>query len=93
MSGIIALTRDLQALGESLDIFSERIETGGASRLDRRRCRGQGRCLRRSTAAAGHMAQALRAAAAKVAGRRLDGRRKGLPYITVRHTPEESWRR
>ncbi len=28
MSGIIALTRDLEAPGESLDIFSERIETG-----------------------------------------------------------------
>ena len=28
MSGIIAPTRDLEALGESLDIFSERIETG-----------------------------------------------------------------
>ena len=28
MSGIIAPTRDLEAMGESLDIFSERIETG-----------------------------------------------------------------
>ena len=28
MSGIIALTRDLEAAGESLGIFSERIETG-----------------------------------------------------------------
>ena len=29
MSGIIALTRELAALGETLDIFSERIESGG----------------------------------------------------------------
>ncbi len=29
MSGIIALTRDLAAMGESLDIFAERVESGG----------------------------------------------------------------
>jgi ABC-type phosphate/phosphonate transport system substrate-binding protein len=29
MSGIIALTRDLRAAGETLDIFPERIQTGG----------------------------------------------------------------
>lgn len=29
MSGIIALTRDLEAAGESLNLFSERVETGG----------------------------------------------------------------
>ncbi|NGN39443.1 PhnD/SsuA/transferrin family substrate-binding protein [Mesorhizobium sp. CGMCC 1.15528] len=29
MSGIIALTRDLEAMGESLAIFAERVETGG----------------------------------------------------------------
>lgn len=29
MSGLIGLTRDLDAIGESLDIFSERLETGG----------------------------------------------------------------
>lgn len=28
MSGVIALTRDLEAMGESIGIFSERIETG-----------------------------------------------------------------
>lgn len=29
MSGLMGLKRDLEALGESLDMFSERIETGG----------------------------------------------------------------
>ena len=28
MSGIIALTRDLEAAGESLAIFAERVQTG-----------------------------------------------------------------
>ena len=46
MSGIIAPSRDLEAMGESLDIFSRAHRDRRASRFDRRRGRGQGGCLR-----------------------------------------------
>jgi ABC-type phosphate/phosphonate transport system substrate-binding protein len=86
MSGIIALTRDLAAIGESLDIFSGRIETGGhrnsivavaegradVCAID---CRSWDLALRFEPAAR-HV---------QVVG--WTGRRKGLPYITSLTAP------
>jgi ABC-type phosphate/phosphonate transport system substrate-binding protein len=89
MSGLIALTRDLEALGESLDIFSSRSESGGhrssivaiaegradIAAID---CRSWALAQRFEPAAKG----------VKVVG--WTARRKGLPYITARTTPEET---
>lgn len=88
MSGIIALTRDLEALGESLDIFSERSESGGhrasiiaiaegkadVAAID---CRSWAKARRFEPAAE----------AVTVVG--WTRRRKGLPFITARTTPEK----
>jgi ABC-type phosphate/phosphonate transport system substrate-binding protein len=89
MSGVIALMRDLEALGESLDIFSSRSESGGhrssivaiaegradIAAID---CRSWALAQRFEPAAKG----------VKVVG--WTARRKGLPYITARTTPEET---
>lgn len=87
MSGFIALTRDLEASGESLDLFSELVETGGhrlsmiavaegradACAVD---CRSWALAKRFEPAAAG----------LRVVGRtRL---RKGLPYIASLRAPD-----
>jgi ABC-type phosphate/phosphonate transport system substrate-binding protein len=90
MSGIIALTRDLAAMGESLDIFSERIESGGhrnsivavaegradVATID---CRSWALARRFELAAGG----------VQVVG--WTARRKGLPYITARGSPLRHW--
>ena len=88
MSGSIAPSRDLEAMGESLDIFRERIATGthrasivavaeGRADVCAIDCRSW------------HMANRHepKAAALEVVG--WTGLRKGLPMITSRHTPEE----
>ncbi|BCH24381.1 phosphate ABC transporter substrate-binding protein [Mesorhizobium sp. L-8-10] len=88
MSGIIALTRDLGASGESLDIFSERIATGahrasivavadGRADVCAIDCRSWDMALRHEP----------RAADVEVVG--WTGRRKGLPLITSRSTPPD----
>jgi ABC-type phosphate/phosphonate transport system substrate-binding protein len=89
MSGIIALTRDLEAAGTSLSIFSERIVTAahrtsivavaeGSADVCAVDCRSW------------HLARRheLRAADVEVVG--WTARRKGLPYITSRHTPPDT---
>jgi ABC-type phosphate/phosphonate transport system substrate-binding protein len=86
MSGIIALTRDLDALGENLDIFSERIETGahrasiiavaeGRADVAAIDCRSWG------------IAQRFEPKALEVSVVGWTGHRKGLPYITGANTP------
>lgn len=88
MSGIIALTRDLVASDESLDIFSERIVTGahrasivavadGRADVCAIDCRSWDMALRHEP----------RAAEVDVVG--WTGRRKGLPMITSRQTPPD----
>ncbi|TIU45236.1 MAG: phosphate ABC transporter substrate-binding protein [Mesorhizobium sp.] len=67
MSGIIALTRDLEAAGENLDIFSSSGESGGH--------RGS-----------------IEPAARKVVIVGWTARRKGLPFITAKTTPEKTVR-
>jgi ABC-type phosphate/phosphonate transport system substrate-binding protein len=88
MSGLIGLTRDLEAMGESLDIFASRSESGGhrssivaiaegradVAAID---CQSWALAQRFEPAAQG----------VKVVG--WTARRKGLPYITARTTPEK----
>jgi ABC-type phosphate/phosphonate transport system substrate-binding protein len=86
MSGILALTRDLAAVGESLDIFAGRIETGahrasviavakGEADVCAIDCRSWD-LIRRFEPAAGKV---------EVVG--WTALRKGLPYIAVRSAP------
>jgi ABC-type phosphate/phosphonate transport system substrate-binding protein len=89
MSGLIALTRDLEAAGQDLTMFSERIETGAhrASIV----AIAEGRADVCSVdCRSWHLAQLYepRAADLEVVG--WTARRKGLPYITSRHTPPET---
>lgn len=88
MSGIMALARDLEALGESLDIFSERIATGAhrasiAAVVEGRAdvCAIDCRTWR--------LAQLYKPRAADVAPVGWTGKRKGLPLITSKKTPPE----
>ncbi|MBZ9820394.1 phosphate/phosphite/phosphonate ABC transporter substrate-binding protein [Mesorhizobium sp. CA4] len=89
MSGLIALTRDLEALGESLDIFASRSESGGHRSSIIAIAEG-----RADVAAIDCQSWALAqrfepaAKAVKVVG--WTARRKGLPYITARTTPEKT---
>jgi ABC-type phosphate/phosphonate transport system substrate-binding protein len=89
MSGIIALTRDLHAAGESLDIFSSRSESGGH--------RGsivtvaEGRAdIAAIDCESWALAQRFEPAARKVVIVGWTVRRKGLPFITARTTPEKT---
>ncbi len=91
MSGIIALTRDLEAQGESLDIFSSRVESGGH--------RGsivavaEGRAdVAAIDCQSWALARRFEPAAEKVVIVGWTGRRKGLPFITARTTPEKTVR-
>ena len=88
MSGIIAPTRDLEAMGESLDIFSERIETGThrASIIAVAEGRADVAAIDcRSWHTAKH--HEPKAAEGQVVG--WTGLRKGLPMITSHRTPPE----
>jgi len=91
MSGTIGMTRDLQAAGESLDIFSSRSESGGH--------RGsivavaEGRAdIAAIDCESWALAQRFEPAARKVAIVGWTARRKGLPFITARTTPEKTVR-
>ena len=88
MSGVIALARDLEAVGEDLSIFRERIETGShraslaavaAGRADV--CAVDCRSW--------HMAGLYGPHASAVHSVGWTAHRKGLPYITSRHTPSD----
>lgn len=85
MSGIIALTRDLEAAGENLDIFSERVASGGHRSSIVAVAEGRADIAAidcRSWA----LAQRFELAAAKVQAVGWTGKRKGLPYITAKGT-------
>lgn len=89
MSGLMGLKRDLEAIGESLAIFSERNETGG-HRLSVKAvaegradiavidCRSWQLAQRYEPVAAGQL---------RVVG--WTAKRTGLPYITAKSTPPE----
>lgn len=81
MSGILALTSDLNELGETLDVFSERIETGSHRGSIRAVAEGRADVCAvdcRSWALARRFEPA--SAALTVVG--WTRKRKGLPYIT-----------
>lgn len=86
MSGILALTRDLAALGESLDLFSSRCESGGHRASIRAVAQGDADVAAidcRSWATAQRFDPAAKALT--VVG--WTARRKGLPYIAAAGIP------
>ncbi|PBC12072.1 PhnD/SsuA/transferrin family substrate-binding protein [Mesorhizobium sp. WSM3859] len=86
MSGLIGLTRDLEAMGESLDIFASRGESGGHRSSIVAVAEGRADIAAidcQSWALAQRFEPAARGV--KVVG--WTARRKGLPYITARTTP------
>lgn len=86
MSGIIALTRDLEALGEGLDIFSDRIESGSHRASIRAVAEGRADVCAidcRSWA----LARCFEPAARDLVVVGWTARRKGLPYIASRRLP------
>ncbi|RWA99221.1 PhnD/SsuA/transferrin family substrate-binding protein [Mesorhizobium sp.] len=87
MSGIIAPTRDLEALGESLDIFSERSESGGhrASIVAIAEGKADVAAIDCQSWANARRFEPAAEAVTVVGWTR---RRKGLPFITARTTPE-----
>ncbi|MER8867594.1 PhnD/SsuA/transferrin family substrate-binding protein [Mesorhizobium sp. M0751] len=87
MSGIVAPTRDLQALAESLDIFSGLSESCGhrASIVAVAEGRADVAAIDCESWA---LAQRFEPAAQKVTVVGWTRRRKGLPFITARTTPE-----
>ncbi|TPK98929.1 phosphate ABC transporter substrate-binding protein [Mesorhizobium sp. B2-4-14] len=91
MSGIIALTRDLQAAGESLDIFSSRSESGGHRGSIVAVAEGRADLAAIDCESWG-LAQRFEPAAHKVVTVGWTARRKGLPFITARTTPETTVR-
>ena len=88
MSGIIALTRDLEAAGENPGIFSERIETG-AHRASIVAVADGNADVCAIDARSWDMAQRFEPRAAELAVVGWTARRKGLPMITSVHTPPE----
>ncbi|MBZ9676074.1 phosphate/phosphite/phosphonate ABC transporter substrate-binding protein [Mesorhizobium sp. ES1-1] len=87
MSGIIALTRDLAAVGESLDIFPQRIQSGGhrASIV----AVAQGRAdVAAIDCESWALAQRFEPAARELEVVGWTARRKGLPFITARTMPD-----
>jgi ABC-type phosphate/phosphonate transport system substrate-binding protein len=87
MSGIIGLTRDLEAAGESLDLFAGRIQSGahrasvvavvtGRADVCAVDCRTW------------HLVQRFEPKASEVEVVGWTARRKGLPYIASRHLPD-----
>ncbi len=85
MSGLLGLTRDLQALGESLDIFASRSESGGhrSSIVAIAEGRADVAAIDCESWA---LAQRFEPAAKQVKVVGWTARRKGLPYITARTT-------
>jgi ABC-type phosphate/phosphonate transport system substrate-binding protein len=85
MSGMIGLTRDLEAMGESLDIFAERIESGGHRSSIKAVAEG-----RADVAAidcrSWQLAQLYEPAAQKVQVVGWSAKRRGLPFITAKGT-------
>jgi ABC-type phosphate/phosphonate transport system substrate-binding protein len=86
MSGIIALTQDLAAMGKDLSLFSQRIETGGhrASMI----AVAQGLAdVCTADCRSWALAQRFEAAAKLLQPVGWTRRRKGLPFITSLNTP------
>ncbi|TPJ16060.1 phosphate ABC transporter substrate-binding protein [Mesorhizobium sp. B2-7-3] len=91
MSGIIALTRDLKAAGENLDIFSSYSESGG--HRDSIVAVAEGKAdIAAIDCESWALARRFEPAARKIVIVGWTGRRKGLPFITAMTTPEKTVR-
>lgn len=88
MSGLVALTRDLAAAGQSLEIFSERIETSAHRASIAAVAEGRADVCA-VDCRSWNLAKLHEPRAAQVAVVGWTARRKGLPYITSRHMPPE----
>jgi ABC-type phosphate/phosphonate transport system substrate-binding protein len=86
MSGIIALSRDLEALGEGISIVAERIETGG-HRASIRHVAGGLADVCAVDCRSWAMAQSHEPAAQELRVVGWTGRRPGLPYISALSVP------
>lgn len=86
MSGIIAITRDLQAMGENLDIFAERVESGGHRNSIVEIAEGRAD-VATVDCQSWALAQRFESKAKDVVVIGWTARRKGLPFITARTTP------
>lgn len=89
MSGTIGLTRDLQAVSESLDIFSSRSESGGHRASIVTVAEGKAD-IAAIDCESWALAQRFEPASRRVAIVGWTARRKGLPFITARTTPEKT---
>ncbi|ESX05630.1 phosphate ABC transporter substrate-binding protein [Mesorhizobium sp. LSJC268A00] len=89
MSGIIALARDLQAAGESMDMFPSRSESGGHRGSIVAVAEGKAD-IAAIDCESWALAQRFEPAANAVKVVGWTARRKGLPYITARTTPEKT---
>lgn len=88
MSGSIALGRDIEAVGESRDIFSERIQSGG-HRSSIIAVAQEKADVATIDCLSWALAQRFEPAAKGVAVVGWTALRKGLPYICSRHLPHE----
>lgn len=86
MSGIIALTRDLGALGESLDIFSAQLETGSHRASIAAVARGEADICT-VDCRSWQLANRFEESASAVSAIGWTARRPGLPYICSRSVP------
>jgi ABC-type phosphate/phosphonate transport system substrate-binding protein len=89
MSGIIALTRDLAALGENPEIFSERIETGSHRASAVAVARGEADVCA-VDCRTWDLIRRFEPAAAEVEVVGWTARRRGLPYISSLSAPRFS---
>lgn len=87
MSGMIALSRDLEVMGEGISIVSERIETGG-HRASIRHVAGGLADVCAVDCRSWAMAQSYESAVQELHVVGWTGRRKGLPYISALGMPE-----
>ncbi|RUT92762.1 phosphate ABC transporter substrate-binding protein, partial [Mesorhizobium sp. USDA-HM6] len=86
MSGLLALTRDLEAMGEGLDIFGSRSESGGHRSSIVAVAEGRAD-IAAIDCQSWALAQRYEPAARRVKVVGWTARRKGLPFITGRTTP------
>jgi ABC-type phosphate/phosphonate transport system substrate-binding protein len=87
MSGIIALTRDLEAMGAGLEIFTERIETGAHRASVAAVAEGRADVCAIDCRSWAMVKRFKDVSRVEVVG--WTGRRKGLPYITAMGTPDD----
>jgi ABC-type phosphate/phosphonate transport system substrate-binding protein len=88
MSGIIALSRDLEAMGGGLDIFRERIETGAHRASVVAVAEGHADVCAIDCRSWSMITRFKDASKVEVVG--WTRKRKGLPYITAMETPDDA---